>query len=100
MAEIIWTDPAAEDLAEIAEYIARDKPDAAANFVGKLLNSVDQLADFPLKGRVIPEFESERYRELVVFPCRVIYTPTVDAVVILRIIQGERQLRQQMFSPN
>ena len=30
MAEIIWTEPALADLDAIADYIALDKPDAAA----------------------------------------------------------------------
>ena len=32
MAEIVWTDPALNDLEEMAEYIALDKPEAAEKF--------------------------------------------------------------------
>jgi plasmid stabilization system protein ParE len=100
MAQIIWTVRAADDLEEIAEYIAADKPDAATNFVKKVIESIEQLVDFPAQGRIVPEFKSEHYRELIVAPCRIIYTPASDAVIILRIIRGERQLHLGMLSRN
>ncbi|HUO07262.1 MAG TPA: type II toxin-antitoxin system RelE/ParE family toxin [Phycisphaerae bacterium] len=98
MAQIVWTEPAAGDIAEVAEHIALDKPDAAANFVSEVLAAIERLADFPLSGRMVPEFPTDRYREIVVFPCRVIYTASPEAVVILRIIRGERLLRRSMLS--
>jgi toxin ParE1/3/4 len=91
---------AAEDLEQVAEYIARDKPDAAANFVQMVMKSIDQLEDFPFKGRIVPEFQREHYREIIVAPCRIIYTPVSDAVIVLRIIRGERQLQGGMLSSN
>src|SRR5437868_13380976 len=100
MAQIIWSVRAADDLEEIAQFIALDKPDAAANYVAKLLESVEQLSDFPFKGRSVPELHNDNYREVVVPPCRVIYTPLKDAVLILRVIRGERQIRSDMLSQN
>jgi len=92
MAQVIWTMRAADDLEDIAQYIALDKPDAATNFVGKVIHAVDQLADFPMMGRLVPELRLPRYREVIVAPCRVIYTPDKDRVIIQRIIRGERQV--------
>ena len=33
MVEVVWTEPALQDLDAIADYIALDKPDAACRFV-------------------------------------------------------------------
>ena len=97
MAKIIWTLTAAEDFSEIVEYIARDKPDAAANFARTLLASIDQLEQFPHKGRPVPEFPKSQYREVILAPCRVIYRPLPDAVEIIRVIRGERLLRTELL---
>ena len=99
MVKINWTMRAADDLQEIAEYIALDKPDAAADFVAKLLKSVEQLAEFPFKGRIVPELQSARYREVIFTPCRIIYTPEGDSVIIQRIIRGEQKMRQGLLPP-
>ncbi len=56
MAQIIWTAAAADDLSEIAEFIAADKTDAATKLVRQILDSVDRLSDFPHHGRIVPEF--------------------------------------------
>src|SRR5580698_3043460 len=87
MARLIWTARAVTDVEEIAEYIARDKPDAARGLVSSILASVGQLADFPLIGRSVPELRGSRYREVIASPCRVIYLPTSESVTIVRVIR-------------
>ena len=51
MAQIIWTEPALLELDEIANYIALDKPSAAAKLVKQIFERIDQLADFPSSGK-------------------------------------------------
>ena len=46
MAQVIWTDPALEDLNEIAEYIALDKPSAAKWLVHEVLVKLKDLRHF------------------------------------------------------
>ena len=43
MAKIVWTVPALDQLDEIAEYIALDKPDAARELVARVFEKVDRL---------------------------------------------------------
>ena len=100
MAQKIWTVTAVDDLEEVATVISADKPDAASSYVSRLLESIEQLSDFPLRGRLVPEIPGGRYREVIVPPCRVIYTPLKDAVAIQRIIRGERQHRADMLTGN
>ena len=97
MAQIKWTEPALEDLYEIAEYIALDKPGAAKKLVQDVFQSVKRLKDFPESGKTLVELEVElqgfHYREIVVGPCRVFYRIESDLVFILYVMRSERALR-------
>ncbi|MDZ4098194.1 MAG: type II toxin-antitoxin system RelE/ParE family toxin [Methylophilaceae bacterium] len=97
MAEIIWTEPALEQLDEIAHYIALDKPSAAKQLVVKIFKAVDRLAQFPNSGREPPEMPASIYREVVCNPCRVFYRHEADKVFILHVMREERLLRQYLF---
>lgn len=55
MAEIIWTEPALSDLDAIADYVALDKPDAAAALVKRMLEHVEHLQLYPEIGSRPPE---------------------------------------------
>lgn len=44
MAEVIWSEPALEQLDTIASYIALDKPDAARGVVRRIVDATDRLA--------------------------------------------------------
>ena len=99
MAQVIWTDPALDQLEEIAEYIALDKPDAASNLVQAIFSSVDRLELFPQSGHEPPELPDSIYRELYVGPCRVFYRNEDDVVLILHVMREERQLRKFLLDP-
>ena len=55
MAELIWTEPALQDVDAIADYIARDKPDAAQRLVRRVFEHVEQLRGQPESGSRLPE---------------------------------------------
>ncbi len=93
MAQIKWTEPALDDLNEIAEYIALDKPSAAKKLVKEIFKSVKRLKDFPNSGKIPEELDNSRYREIVVGPCRVFYRVEVNIVYILYVMRSERALR-------
>ena len=44
MARIIWTEPALQDLDEIADYISLDKPNAARRLVQRVFERVGQVS--------------------------------------------------------
>lgn len=52
MAQVIWTEPALENLNELAEYIALSNPQAARVLVKNIFTAVDRLEVFPLSGRI------------------------------------------------
>lgn len=94
MAQIKWTEPALNDLDEIAEYIALDKPGAAKNLVKEVFKSVKILKQFPESGRCPPEIPQTGYRELIVGPCRIFYRIEKKRVYILYVMRSERELRK------
>ncbi len=92
MAKIIWTEPALYDLNEIAEYIALDKKEAAKHLVRKVFSSTERLEQFPESGRKPPELSSQRYREIIVGPCRIFYRHEESNIYILYVMRSEKQL--------
>lgn len=97
MAEVIWTDPALQELNEIAEYIALDNPAAASRLVEEIFDKTDRLENFPKSGRLPSELPNSVYREVVVPPCRVFYREDEKRVLILYVTRDERQLRAYML---
>lgn len=94
MAQIIWTEPALQNLNDIAEYIAVSNIYAAKKLVANVFNKVQRLEQFPESGRVPEEIASLNYREVVVNPCRVFYKVEQDSVLILHVLRQERDLRK------
>jgi len=97
VAEVIWTEPALQELDAIAEYIALDNPVAASHLVQQVFDKTERLEDFPQSGRIPPEFPDSVYREVVVPPCRIFYREDEGRVFILYVMRDERQLRAYML---
>ncbi|NOU10742.1 MAG: type II toxin-antitoxin system RelE/ParE family toxin [Nitrospira sp.] len=98
MAEVIWTEPALNDLDAIADYIALDNPEAAKRLVQKVFRHVGQLADHPRSGSKPPELKGWRYRQIVEPPCRVFYRQAGTRLFILYVMRSERLLRPGRLS--
>ncbi|NOX08402.1 MAG: type II toxin-antitoxin system RelE/ParE family toxin [Gammaproteobacteria bacterium] len=97
MAQIIWTEPALQNLNEIAEYIALDKMSAANELVQKVFSSTERLESLPESGRKPPEFDDSRYLEIIVNPCRIFYRIEKEKIYILYVMRCERQLRNYLL---
>jgi toxin ParE1/3/4 len=97
MAEVIWTEPALQELEAIAEYIALDNPAAASDLVKAVFDKTERLENFPKSGRIPPELPDSVYRELVVPPCRIFYRENELRVFVLFVMRVERQLRAFML---
>jgi addiction module RelE/StbE family toxin len=92
--KIIWSPEALADLRSIHDYIAHDSEAIASNFIERLLNDVDRLAEFLLIGARIREFKRSDYRHLIVRPYRVIYRVADDAVFLIAVVHGARDLKR------
>ncbi len=94
MAEIIWTEPALNDLDAIADYVAVENPQAAAALVQRVFRHVEQLKEHPDSGSHPPELKNSRYRQIIEPPCRVFYRFDGEHTVILHVMRSEQLLRK------
>ena len=89
--EIVWTEPAWEDLESTAEFIARDSESYATAFVQDVKASVISLVQFAEMGQIVPEFGDTSIRELLLSPYRLLYEVSGDRVLVLALIHGARR---------
>jgi plasmid stabilization system protein ParE len=63
--KVHWTDTAQAHLDAIYAYIAQDSPPYAMRMVDRLTRRSQQIADFPLSGRKVSEYETDQIREVI-----------------------------------
>jgi plasmid stabilization system protein ParE len=90
--KVVWSPLAIERAAEAASYIARDRPGAAARWIGELFALVGTLKEHPERGRWLPELDRPDLRELVYGNYRVIYRVEPRRVSVLTVRHGRRLL--------
>ncbi len=93
------TEAAERDAAEIWEYIAQDKPDAATAFIVQLEEQIGTLERFPERCLLAPEDEllGTPYRHLLHGNYRTIFKTVGSRVTILRVLHGARLLDTGML---
>ncbi len=98
MAQVIWAEPALNDLDAIADYIALDNPAAASELVRRIFGHVDQLVIHPDSSSKPRELRDGRYRQIVEPPCRIFYRREGATVYVLYVMRGERKLRPRTLA--
>jgi toxin ParE1/3/4 len=98
MAQVIWTEPALNDLEAIADYIAIENPVAAGALVQRVFGHVEQLAAHPESGSRPSELKRSRYRQVIEPPCRVFYRYDGKKVFVLFVMRSEQLLREGMLT--
>lgn len=86
---LVWSEPAEEDLDAIVEYIAQDNLQAALDMDSLLRDTADRLILFPEKGKPgrIPGT-----RELIVHKNYIlVYVTTPETVQIVTVLHSARQ---------
>ena len=91
---IEWTAPAEADLDEIFDYIARDAPVYAEQYLDRILDTVATLYEHPKIGRVVREAGADHIRELIYRSHRIVYAIEADRIAILAVIHGRRDIEQ------
>jgi toxin ParE1/3/4 len=97
MAEVIWTEPALNDLDAIADYIALDNPAAARDLVQRVFKQVEQLIAHPDSGSKPEELRGWRYRQIIELPCRILCRRDRSTVYVPYVMRGERQLQRALL---
>jgi len=63
--------------------------------VDRLTRRSQQIADFPLSGRKVPEYEADQIREVIEGPYRIIYDIKPDQIDVLAVIHGSQDILRQ-----
>ena len=81
---------AVEDLEAIrAWYAGQRVPEVGERLMDEVLAQIEQLADFPERGRVVPEFGLELLREVIHPPFRIVYRLDSERVRVVRVWRSE-----------
>jgi len=86
--KVHWTDTAEGHLDAIYAYIALDSPEYAKRVIDRLTRRSQQIADFPLSGRRVPEYDADQIREVIEGPYRIIYHIKPDQIDVVAVIHG------------
>ena len=92
MATLIIAPAAQQDLADIFDYIARDKPIAAANWVDMIEQKCRLIATTPEFGEKRPEYGRD-IRSSAVGRYVIFYRPVRGGIEVARVIPADRDIR-------
>jgi len=60
--------------------------------VDRLTRRSQQIAEFPLSGRMVPEYEMTQVREVIEGPYRIIYSIKPDQIDVLAVLHGAQAI--------
>jgi plasmid stabilization system protein ParE len=90
---IFFAASALADLEEILDYYQEQAvPQVGQRLVSGILADIELLAAQPEMGRVVPEFELDLLRELILPPFRIVYRRDANRIRIVRVWRSERML--------
>ncbi|MBC8602454.1 type II toxin-antitoxin system RelE/ParE family toxin [Parabacteroides acidifaciens] len=92
MVEIKWTNFAIQNLNDIGNYIEQNSYRQASRVVNYLFDSVSILENFPLSGRVVPEYNVHYIRELIRSNYRIVYLVLNDSRIDILTVHHSAQL--------
>jgi len=87
---ILWSQRARRDLLEIGDFIAHDKPGAAARLVSRITDMIERVVHFPAAGRVVPEVGRDDIREVILDKYRIVYRLRDNEITVLTVFRSHR----------
>jgi len=94
MATVHYSTLATADLYENAEYIARDRPNAAYGWIEKIESTCEMLAENPEVGQQRTTRRHGRCRSFVCGHYVIFFRSVTGGIEVVRIVRGERDLDQ------
>lgn len=88
---VVWSQGAHRELDEAVEHIAAEAPRAALCLLERVLKAAASLETLSERGRIVPEREDPRIRELLVEPFRLLYALNPDEIVVLGLIHQRQE---------
>ncbi len=96
--QIILTPKADEDIREIFDYFSEFSLNAADVQVGRILDKIELLKQFPRLGRMVEHFGNQRLRELLVNPYIVAYYIVSETRIDILSIHHSARSREYSIS--
>lgn len=93
--KLSWTREALIRLQEIEEYISKDNPVMAIEFVDKLISVAGTITHNPEIGRIVPELSLENIREILYKNYRIVYLVKKNSIDILTVFEGHQLLKKE-----
>jgi toxin ParE1/3/4 len=90
--KVFWTETAVENLSAIYTYISQNSPKYATRIIDRITRRSQQIVNFPLSGRIVPEFETEEIREVIEGSYRIIYYIKPEQIDVLAVIHGAQEI--------
>ncbi|MCG3130410.1 MAG: hypothetical protein FLDDKLPJ_01167 [Phycisphaerae bacterium] len=97
MKRLVVSDRAITDMAEILEFIRKDRPKASERLYDRLWREFDQLCAFPNLGHRRADVRDTQYRFKRVKSFLVAYRLDGDDLRVVRVLHGARDFRQVRF---
>ena len=89
---VIWTEQARRMLDDAVAYVAQDSRSAAERLLIQALNAASSLDLHSERGRLVPELDQPKVRQLLVQRYRLLYEVTPAEVQVLAFVHGARDL--------
>ena len=93
--KIFWTENAIQDLLSIKEFISQDSVKRAEQWVLELYAAGEGLDNLSHRGRIVPEFNQDNLRELLIENYRLVYRIKPTVIEIITVFEGHRQLKKK-----
>ncbi len=93
MLNVVYALEADDDIVGIADYIARDKPEAARRWIVNIRNTCEALATQPEMGELRSGFGVSECRSFSVGNYVIFFRALSDGIEVARIIHGSRDMR-------
>lgn len=91
--KIFISNSAFNDLEDIKQYYTDlSVPNVGEQYIIAIIDHIDTLSDNPEIGRIVPEFDEEKIRELIHPPFRIVYLKEKHTTHIIRVWRSERLL--------
>ncbi len=95
MEKVVWTKLALKDVIQIHDYIAQDSLFYAQQTVEKIFEKVVPLEKYPLLGRIVPEFNNQQVREVIMGNYRIVYRINKKHISIVRVHHSARNISRR-----
>jgi len=99
--KVVWSESSEFDLDDLYDYIAKDSPIYAEQFIDRILEEVGKVALSPRIGRMVPETRREDIRERILQSQRIIYMidDVNEVISVLALIHVRRNIDGTEYLP-